>query len=356
LRFIEFTTEEKQLNDFLLLPKLLYTKRTLTQNEEEERKILEGTHVLNKYCTQYKILAYDESDSICGRCVVTVYDDSDTAYVGYFESVEDADCATGLFAKADDCAKRAGCRKIMGPVDTSFWIRYRLKTSAFDRRPYTGEPYNQPYYEKMFTDNGYVVVERWVSNIYKTIPLFYKRQNIYKERLERAVESEYTVVTPKAKEFDRTLDTVYELLSETFKEFVTFKAITKEDFREIFKNYRYIQDCHFVRLILHGEEPVAFSIVLPDYQNMLYGKMTLYKKTRILLKKLRSGNYVSLYMGVKKEHRGLGKALTQKIIRNLYIRRSRCVGALITEGKTTEKYGEERIGQKITYVLFGKEI
>lgn len=353
---IEFTTEEKHISNFLLLPQLLYDKNTLTQNEAEERKIVEEIHVLNQYCRQRKILAYDESGEVCGRCIVTLYDDADMAYIGYFECIENDECAVGIFDKAHACAQEAGFSKIVGPVDTSFWMKYRLKVDCFDKKPYTGEPYNKPYYKKMFEDNGYRVLESWVSNIFKKMPLFYKRQTVYKERLKNAEKANYRIVSPVPKDFDATLDIIYELISETFKDFVTFRKIKKEDFKEIFKNYKYILDYQFVKIVYCGNEPVAFSIVLPDYSNLLYGELTLYKKMRVMLKKIRSRNYVSLYMGVKKEHRGLGKALVQKIIKNLYIRRADCIGALITEGKITEKYGEEQICGKIRYLLFEKEL
>ena len=353
---VEFKTEERYINDFLLLPKVLYDKNTLTQNEAEERRIVEETHVLNKYCQQRKILAYDESGDVCGRCVVTLYIDTDTAYIGYFECIENEECAAEIFAKAHACAKETGFAKMVGPVDTSFWIKYRVKADHFERKPYTAEPYNKLYYKKMFENNGYRVLESWVSNIYRKTPLFYKRKTVYKERLKNAEKANYRIVSPKPKDFGATLDIIYGLINETFKEFVTFREIAREDFRELFKNYKYILDYRFVKIVYCDSEPVAFSIVLPDYNNLLYGKLTACKKFRIALKKIRSVNYVSLYMGVKKEHRGLGKALAQKIIRNLYVRRAGCIGALITEGKITEKYGEEQICEKVRYLLFEKEL
>ena len=42
-------------------------------------------------------------------------------------------------------AKEHKFRKIIGPVDASFWLKYRLKINKFER-PYTGEPYNKDYY------------------------------------------------------------------------------------------------------------------------------------------------------------------------------------------------------------------
>ena len=355
-KLVVFEKEEKYINDFLLLPKKLYSKREIMQNEKEERKILEEKHVLNKYFKQYKILIYNKFEEVCGRCIITIYNDTDVAYIGYFECIEDKKCANKLFEEAEEYVKKERIKKLIGTVDSSFWIKYRLKINGFDKKPYTGEPYNKSYYKEMFEENGYNILENWVSNIYTKLPLVYKKKTVYKERLEVAEKNSYKIITPKPKDFDVTLDIVYELISETFKDFVTFREITKEDFREIFKDYKYILDYNFVKIAYYKEEPVAFSIVLPDYKNLLYGKLTIYKKIRIFLKKIRSDNYVSLYMGVKKEHKGLGKALTQKIVKNVYIRRSGCVGALITKGKITEKYVEEQINKKNEYVLFEKEI
>jgi len=351
-----FDKENEYIDDFLSLPNLLYAKNEITQNLGEERKIVEGTHVLNKYFKQYKILVYSQTKNPCGRCIVTIYPNSDVAYIGYFECMEDAECAKKIFEKADECARSEGLKKIIGPLDSSFWIKYRLKVDGFDGLPYTGEPYNKSYYKKMFEDNGYSVLESWVSNIYAKIPLFFKRKTIYKERLDTAERNNYKIVNAKAKDFEKIVDIIYALISETFKEFITFKAITNEDFRELFKDYKYILDYDFVKIAYYEEEAVAFSIVLPDYQNLLFRKMTLVNKIRIMFKKELCNNYVSLYMGVKKEHKGLGKALTQKIIKDLYFRRASCIGALITKGKVTEKYVEEQIEHKNEYVLFEKEL
>ena len=42
---------EKHINDFLALPKRIYVKEELMQNEKEERAILKGTHILSHYFT-----------------------------------------------------------------------------------------------------------------------------------------------------------------------------------------------------------------------------------------------------------------------------------------------------------------
>jgi|GEM_PF-2885813 len=49
MEIIWFNDEEKYIRDFLALPKKLYGKKDLMQNESDERKLLTGTHLLSKY-------------------------------------------------------------------------------------------------------------------------------------------------------------------------------------------------------------------------------------------------------------------------------------------------------------------
>ncbi len=355
-KIVIFDKEANRIKDFLSIPAMLYSKRELTLNRLDEENILLEKHILCRYFKQHKILAYDQNDIPCGRCILTVYPDVDTAYVGYFECIDDDTCATLLLKKAEECATAAGYTSITGPLDSSFWLRYRMKVNEFHHPPYFGEPYNKPYYKRMFEDNGYIVIERWVSNIYDKLPLLIKRPELYRQRLYDAQRKNYIIKNVKPAEFDTAMDIIYSLISETFKDFITFSEITKEDFRELFKNHKYILDYHFVKIAYFNQEPVAFSIVLPDYGNLLYGEISPKKKLLALLRRLRAKTYVSLYMGVKQAHRGLGKALTQKIAIELYLRRSECIGALITSGKITESYAEDHIREKRQYVLFRKEV
>ena len=71
-----------------------------------------------------------------------------------------------LFNIADNFVISKGYKKIIGPVDASFWNKYRLKINYFENKPYTSEPYNKEYYLKLFQDNGYEIIEHYISNKY----------------------------------------------------------------------------------------------------------------------------------------------------------------------------------------------
>lgn len=73
---------EEYIRDFVALPKRIYVKEELMQNEKEERAILKGTHVLSRYFTVTPILVYEDERAV-SRGIVTVYPDDDVAYFGF---------------------------------------------------------------------------------------------------------------------------------------------------------------------------------------------------------------------------------------------------------------------------------
>jgi hypothetical protein len=350
IKTIRFDQEEKYISDFLKLPKLLYSKQTIVQNEKEEKDLLLGTHVLSKYFTLTKFLCYQD-EQIAARCIVTVYPGDTTAYAGFFECVDDTACSGALFDEVKQFAAENGFTIIVGPVDASFWIKYRLKVNKFEKRPYVSEPYNKEYYLKLFLAGGFSVFEEYASNTYNRQPLFGYKNQKSEERYKRFTGKEYKIITPSLKDWDKTIRGIYKLLTELYSDFPIYKNIDEVDFVKHFENFKYILDLSMVKMAYYNDEAVGFFIGTPDYRNTLYGKITLLTYLKVFFKKIRSSNYIMLYMGVSKKHKGLGLAMIHTIIKNVNKKHATAVGALIKEGKITGKYGSDGIESKYKYVL-----
>ena len=89
LDVLAFSQEEDLIRKFLELPGKLYTKKTCTQQPEEERRIVTGTHVLSHYFSVFPLLVLDEDGGALSRAVLTVYPHDPEAYLGFFESADD---------------------------------------------------------------------------------------------------------------------------------------------------------------------------------------------------------------------------------------------------------------------------
>jgi len=353
-KVIKFEKETEYIEKFLDLPIKIYSKKEIMQNRNEEMEILTETHVLSRYFQIYRFLVVDDKNSPCARAIVTIYPDDPNAYIGFFESIKSAQVSKILLEEAENFIHSLGKEKIVGPMDCSIWIKYRFKVNEFSH-PYTGEPYNKPYYPKMFLDAGYQIAVEYKSNQYAKVAAEIDEKK-YSQRLEKAKEDGYRFLSPKKENFAQTLKQVYKLLIELYSNFPGYKFVEEAEFTHLFAYLNKIINYNMVKLVYDNEQLVGFFISIPNYKNIVYGKLTLLDYLKILKIKLITKEYVMLYMGIDLNHRGLGKALTEEIKEELKRNQATSIGALIRKGNINENYFETLIEKEYHYVLMEKVI
>ena len=352
LNYIQFNHEKKYIKDFINFSKRLYEKDKM-ENSKELKNILEDKHPLCKYFKLYKFLIY-KKNKVVGRFAITTYPNDDTAYIGFFECINDNDVARFIFDTAIEFAKENKYKRIVGPVDASFWLKYRLKINMFDKAPYTGEPYNKEYYYKMFLDNNYKVIEHYTSSIYENVDNTYENE-FYSNRYNSFIKNEYKIESPNMDEFVNNLKELYGLLTELYSDFPIYKHLSEEDFVKIFSSYKKIMNPEMIKLAYYNNKMVGFYISVPNYNNLVYN-VNLINLIKILKIKKNPKEYVMLYMGVDQEHRGLGKAIVYSIMTELMKSKLPSIGALARDGKVTQNYVEELIKGKYEYVLLERNL
>ena len=349
------TRNEKNVRRFLRFPSSLYSKEQLTQDIAAERALLKGEHILSHYFTVYPFLVSDENGNTAARCMLTVYHGQTCAYIGFFECINDRYAAHCLFRAAEEKARRLGCDRLIGPVDASFWIRYRLKTNCFDQLPYTGEPYNLSYYEGFFRENGFSVSGEYVSNRYGRIPQSaLDGRNV--RRLQYFAEKGYTISSLERESFEKTLREIYRMMISLYSGFQTFSNITEEEFCKLYSPLKNAADPDMVKIAYLNGKAVGFFVTLPNYGNAACGMLTPSKLWRICKVKRECKDYILLYLGTEPEHLGLGKALSECLLGEMCSRQAVSMGALIRKGKVTGSYFSRLIEKEYTYALYEKAL
>ncbi len=354
MQTVLFKDEKKWIDAFLNLPSAIYSDDELTNSAQTELKILMGEHVLSHYFTVQGILVLNDDLKAIARCVLTFYHEKNEAYLGFFECIDDMQAANLLFKTAQDICEQQNKKCIIGPVDSSFWIKYRLKTNKFGT-PYTSEPYNKPYYYDMFIQNGYNVDVEYLSNSYNIIP----KQHINERREKRLYEflaSGYEIKSPKRDEFAHILQDIYPILTRLYSSFPTFAMISSDEFEALFSEVVKAVDLSMVKLAYFNGALVGFFVTLPNYGSDICGKITIKKIIKMLLKRRRAKQYILLYLGADSEHLGLGSAIAQCIKKELQSRGASSIGALIKRGKVTSTYFSDLIGDTYDYVLLKKDL
>ncbi|MBR2523484.1 MAG: hypothetical protein IKE53_03490 [Clostridiales bacterium] len=354
MRSVKFDNEDRYIRDFLSLPKKIYSSGDNMEDPDTMKKILLGQHPLSKYFHLDKFLIYDDSDRPVGRFIITTYENDKTAYFGFYECLDNDQYAKFLFDTAYEFVSAGDYDRILGPVDASFWIKYRLKINRFDILPYTGEPYNRDYYFRQFKDNGFIVCEHYISNEFRSVDETYVNEK-FEQRFEEFTGMGYSIVSPKVEEFDTTIDAVYKMVTELYSDFPVFKDVKIEDFREVFKSYKSIMNMSMTKIAYYKGEPVGFYVSVPDYGNMVY-HLNPVNIAKIMKLRKKPKKYVMLYMGVDQNHRGLGKAIVYAIMKELMASGLPSIGALARDGKVTQDYAHDDVTDVYEYVLLERKI
>ena len=345
---VKVQKDQKRIKDFIGLAKRLYDKTAYMESASSVRQLLLGEHLLSKDFTLDAYLIYDGGKTV-GRFAITRYPQDDTAYFGFFECEERAEVAKFLFENAKTICGEMGCKTMLGPVDASFWLTYRLKINQFDKLPYTGEPYNKPYYYKFFLDNGFTVKEHYTSQGYHAIDESYVNEK-FETRFQMFVDQGYVIESPKIEAYEQAVDDVYTMITELYSDFPVFKNISREHFQELFASYKSIMNMSMTKMAYYDGKAVGFYVSLPDYGNLVY-RINPWNLLKILKLRKEPKRYVMLYMGVDPAHRGLGKALVFSVMKELERSHLPSIGALARDGKVMQTYASEDITDIYEYVL-----
>ncbi|MCR4688539.1 MAG: hypothetical protein K5745_03200 [Saccharofermentans sp.] len=354
MKLVKFEKEERCIKDFIKLAVKLYRADENMEDPDSIRKILMGEHPLSKYYSLAKFLVYDDEDNVRARFCITSYEGDDTAYLGFFECVEDEKTAKFLFDSAYEYCRANGFARITGPVDASFWIKYRLKINKFGR-PYTGEPYNKDYYLKLFTDNGFEVKEHYTSHAFRSVGEEYRNPK-FEEHYKEFTDAGYEIRSPKEEEFAEAIEDVYRLVTDLYSDFPIFKDVERDSFMEVFMSYKQIMNMSMTKLAYYKGKAVGFYVSIPDYGNLVYHTNNPVNIAKILMTRKKPKRYVMLYMGADRQHRGLGKALVYAVMKELMASGLPSIGALIRDGKLTQSYATGDITDVFEYVLLERTV
>lgn len=353
-KVIQFKDEPEYIEGFINLPQKLYSQKEIMQNTKEELEVLKEQHILSKYFNIHRFLVIDDKKQAHARAIITIYPNDSTAYFGFFECVNNLDVSSLLLEEIEKYAKKLKLKKIIGPVDGSIWIKYRFKVNEFGN-PYIGEPYNKEYYIGMFKESGYTVLEKYKSNQYISVEKKFDEKK-YSTRLKDAKEAGYVFKSPSKENFYFILKQIYRLLIDLYRNFLGYKFITEDEFVELYQYFYQIADYKMIKVVYFKEELVGFFVSVPNYKNLPYKKKGLLDYIKLITIKMITKEYVMLYMGVAKEHRGLGKALAEEIKTELSKSGASSIGALIRSGNINENYFKNLIEREYEYVLLEKEI
>src|SRR3954470_1665460 len=161
---IDPVTTKKQLASFIDFPHDLYKgdKNYVPELHIAQRDILTpGKHPFHEHSILQCFLAFDEQNRLRGRIAAILnnnhnaFNKSNDGFFGFFDCVNDSNIAKALFDEAEKWLRSKGVSSMIGPVNPSTNETVGVLIDGFDQPPVAMMTYNQPYYIKLYEENGF---------------------------------------------------------------------------------------------------------------------------------------------------------------------------------------------------------
>ncbi len=192
------------------------------------------------------------------------FHNTETGFFGMFECIDDRSVASALLDAASRWVRSKGMKQIMGPVNLSFNHDCGILIDGFDYPPTMMMAYNPRYYPSLLEANGFTKAkDLWSFEMSTSIAPPEKVVRI----AERVREQDGVRVRPlnmkDLREEIRRLKSIYNAMLERLWGFV---PMSEEEFDFVAARLRpLVQIRPELCLIAEvREEPVAFSLTLPD--------------------------------------------------------------------------------------------
>lgn len=189
-------------------------------------------------------------------------------FFGFFESVHDPQVAEILLTKVRDWLKEKGMEKMVGPMNPSTNDECGLLVEGFDASPCLMMPYNPRYYPSLLENFGLKKAMDLYAYLLEESTFLNDRLVRITERLIKR-EPHLRVRSIHLRRLDEELKIIKEIYNQAWSRNWGFVPMTEQEIDDLAKNLKPLVVPDLVLLAYWGEEPVGFSVSLPDYYEVL---------------------------------------------------------------------------------------
>jgi hypothetical protein len=223
-------------------------------------------------------------------------------FFGFFESIADAEVAEMPLSKVGKWLKEHGMEKMVGPMNPSMNDECGLLVEGFDASPCLMMPYNPRYYPSLSEGFG-------LKKAMDLYAYWLEESSFLDDRLFRITERlikkdpQLCVRPISLRHFEEELKIIKEIYNDAWSKNWGFVPLTEAEINDLAKNLRPLVVPELVLIAYLGEEPIGFSVSLPDYNEVLKhlnGKVGLLGTLKFLYYSRKIKTIRVMLLGVKR--------------------------------------------------------
>jgi len=362
---------EIKTNHFIDLPENFFkVKNNLIQNYR-----LDSDHLaeikflfspLNPFFKEGK--AYVEVVEDRARAALLIHPDysmgdNPIAYLAYFECENEKNLCKQLLRRCEDIAKENGIHRIIGPINFNTYHQYRINLNLEQKDPFFNEPKNPPYYGHLLEQNGYQILNKYVSYIVENKTTIEKWLAIYGPKKSLLVfdnQYEYISLTPSLwmknlAEIHQKSEMIFnDNFAYTATDFNLFSLKYGEQFSQMF--------CPLTSILVKHKTDGLVGILLnfPNYEDL---KENLQLDQQIsfdnYMQNVKSPTLLLKTLGLLPNHRQLGYQILRMLIEvtpNALENYDRYIFCMMQKENYPAKLGSEFKDEEKHYALYYKDL
>ncbi len=250
-----------------------------------------GENVFFNHGEATRWILLDRNNKLAGR--VAAFINRKKAYtfqvptggMGFFECVNDYKAAEILFENCRTWLAEKGMEAMDGPINfgenDNFW---GLLVEGFMPQSF-GMNYNPPYYKTFFERYGFTLYFEQVTNMLDLTKPFPER--FWKIADWVRQKPDYNFRHFSYKESEKFIADFIEIYNDAWQFHENFTPTDPQAIRLMLAELKSLLVPEFVWFAYHGDEPIAFELMLPDINQLFRyfnGKINLWGKLKVALK------------------------------------------------------------------------
>lgn len=239
------------------------------------------------------------------------FQNDQSGFWGFFECIDNQEVADALFNQAADWLRTKGKDNMLGPMNPSTNDETGLLIDGFDTPPYLLMLHNYPYYQKLVEDFGNTKARDLYAWIISTkqadLNITDKMRRVSEKIMQRY---DIKLRTLKKKNLNREIKIIKKIYNNGWSHNWGFVPFTDKEIDKVAEELKPIADENMLYVAEKSGEPIAFSVTIPNVNEVLAripnGKLFPIGLFKLLfgLKKIKTIRVIIL--GVEKEYQHLG--------------------------------------------------
>jgi hypothetical protein len=233
-----------------------------------------------------------------------------TGGIGFFECIDDQQCANALFETAIFWLKERGMESVDGPINfgekNMFW---GLLVDNFDDLNSYGMNYNPPYYQRLFETFGFRLY--YNQFCYKR-DMYQPPQDIFVRKYNQLKDDpDYEISNIVGKELDDVAEDFRTVYNNAWGGHHGYEMMSAIQAKKTMQALKPVLDKEIVVFVYHKKKPIGFYVNIPELNEIfchVHGNLNWLGKLKFLYHKARKTpkTMVGIVFGVDREYHGRG--------------------------------------------------